>query len=107
MPCKIVMKFGTGIRINLVFRIFTNIYLRDRNLRGILPCKYIYIRALSETGPRTIDQNKMYQLRKIRGCITTKCALTIYKTMVLPLFEYGGLFLDSCTATEQTKMQRS
>ena len=37
--------------------------------------------------------NKMYQLRKIRGCITTKCALTIYKTMVLPLFEYGGLFL--------------
>ena len=49
---------------------------------------------------------KMYQLRKIRGCITTKCALTIYKTMVLPLFEYGGLFLDSCTATEQTKMQR-
>ena len=50
--------------------------------------------------------NKMYQLREIRGCITTKCALTIYKTMVLPLFEYGGLFLDSCTATEQTKMQR-
>ena len=50
--------------------------------------------------------NKMYQLRKIRGCITTKCALTIYKTMVLPLFEYGGLFLDSCTAIEQTKMQR-
>ena len=50
--------------------------------------------------------NKLYQLRKIRGCITTKCALSIYKTMVLPIFEYGGIYLSSCTETEQTKLQR-
>ena len=50
--------------------------------------------------------NRIYQLKKIRGCITTKCALSIYKTMILPLFEYGGLFLSSCTDKEQTKLQR-
>ena len=50
--------------------------------------------------------NKLYQLRKIRGCITTKCALSIYKAMVLPIFEYGGIYLSSCTETEQTKLQR-
>ena len=50
--------------------------------------------------------NKIYQLKKIRGCITTKCALTIYKSMVLPLVEYGGLFLDTCTDNVQTKIQR-
>ena len=50
--------------------------------------------------------NKIYQLKKIRGCITTKCALTIYKSMVLPLVEYGGLFLDTCTDNVQTKIQK-
>ena len=50
--------------------------------------------------------NKIYQLKKIRGCKTTKCALTIYKSMVLPLVEYGGLFLDTCTDNVQTKIQR-
>ena len=32
--------------------------------------------------------------------------LSIYKTMVLPLFECGGVFLGSCTEAEQTKLQR-
>ena len=47
--------------------------------------------------------NTIYQLRKIRGCITTRCALSIYKTMV---FEYGGVFLGPCTEAERTKLQR-
>ena len=50
--------------------------------------------------------SKIYQLRKIRGSITTKCALSIYKTMILPLLEYGGVFLGSCTERERTKLQR-
>ena len=37
---------------------------------------------------------------------TTNCTLTIYKTMILLLFEYGGIFLSSCTDAEQTKLQR-
>ena len=36
----------------------------------------------------------------------TVTTLSIYKTMILPLFEYGGLFLSSCTDKEQTKLQR-
>ena len=52
---------------------------------------------------RLIDLMVWFQVTV--ACRMAKCALTIYKTMVLPLFEYGGLFLDSCTATEQTKMQ--
>lgn len=49
--------------------------------------------------------HKIYMLRKIRNCINVRTASTIYKTMILPIIEYGNIFLLSCTSAEITKIQ--
>ncbi len=36
-------------------------------------------------------------IRKIRLIITGKARETLYKSLVLPLLEYGGVLFDNCT----------
>lgn len=48
----------------------------------------------------------LYMLRKIRNNLNVKTANVIYKTMILPLIEYGNVFLLSCTSLERRKIQR-
>lgn len=50
--------------------------------------------------------HKIYMLRKIRNNLDQRTANTIYKTMILPLIEYGNCFLLGCTVVERTKIQR-
>lgn len=49
---------------------------------------------------------KLHLLSLLRKKITTKCAVTLYKTMILPYFEYGNVFLLSCTEFDRNKLQR-
>lgn len=50
--------------------------------------------------------HKLFMLRKIRNNLNVNTANLIYKTMILPLIEYGNVFLLSCTSIERTKIQR-
>ena len=90
-----------------------HLYIRGEEIARVDHCEYLGIavddrlsfkKQISKCSIRV--NNRLFQLRKIRGCITTNCALSIYKTMILPLLEYGGVFLSSCTDAEQTKLQR-
>ena len=90
-----------------------HLYIRGEEIAQVDHCEYLGIavddrlsfkKQISKCSIRV--NNRLFQLRKIRGCITTNCALSIYKTMILPLLEYGGVFLSSCTDAEQTKLQR-
>ena len=48
---------------------------------------------------------KIYQLKKIRSFITKKAALLIYKNMILPILEYGDVFLHSASQKVRKKLQ--
>ena len=49
--------------------------------------------------------DKIYQLTKIRSFITKRAALLIYKNMILPILEYGDIFLHSATQKVRKKLQ--
>ena len=49
--------------------------------------------------------NKIYQLTKIRPFVTKKAALLIYKNMILPILEYGDVFLHSASQMVRKKLQ--
>ena len=40
--------------------------------------------------------HKIYMLGKIRKYLIVFAAVTIFKTMLLPFFEYGSIFLNIC-----------
>ena len=49
--------------------------------------------------------NRIYQLTKIRPFITKKAALMIYKNMILPILEYGDVFIHSAPQKVRKKLQ--
>ena len=51
-------------------------------------------------------EHKLFMLRKIRRNITTNAAVSIYKQMMLPLFDYSGFLLLSCTLGQKRELQR-
>ena len=56
----------------------------------------------------TIDRvsAKVYQLKKIRKLLTKKAALLIYKNMILPIMEYGDIYMTSATQDNRKKLQK-
>ena len=48
---------------------------------------------------------KVYQLTKIRSFISKRAALLIYKNMILPILEYGDIFLHSAPKAIRKKLQ--
>ena len=49
--------------------------------------------------------NKIYHLSQIRSFITKKAAILIYKNMILPILEYGDIFLHSASQKIRKKLQ--
>ena len=49
--------------------------------------------------------NKLFILRKLRGQITEKCAITIYKQMILPIFDYVNFLLVACNKSDRHELQ--
>ena len=49
--------------------------------------------------------NKLFTLRKLRGYITEKCAIIIYKQTILPLFDYVNFMLVSCNKSDRHDLQ--
>lgn len=50
--------------------------------------------------------HKIYNLSLIRKDISTSTAILLYKTMVLPFFNYSNFLMHSCTEKTKTKLQR-
>ena len=48
---------------------------------------------------------KLRQFRRMRSFLNTKSALLVYKSMLLPLLEYGDIFLRSATVENMKKLQ--
>ena len=48
---------------------------------------------------------KIYQLFKLRKFLTSKAALMIYKNMILPIIEYGNIYMSSASKEHRRKIQ--
>ena len=48
---------------------------------------------------------QLFKLRKIRRVITTKCAISILKQKVLPIFDYEGFMLYSINQADKFDLQ--
>ena len=51
-------------------------------------------------------QIKIFTLSKIRKYIDKNTANAIYKQTILPIFDYGGFLLDSCTQKQKDDLQK-
>ena len=49
---------------------------------------------------------KVYQLKKMRKLLSNKAALLIYKNMILPILEYGDIFLTSAPKELKGRLQK-
>ena len=48
---------------------------------------------------------KLKQLKRMRSFLNTKAATLVYKNMILPIIEYGDIFLASTTAVNRKRLQ--
>ena len=49
--------------------------------------------------------DKLKQFRKMRSFLDTKAAVLVYKSMMLPVLEYGDVFMSAASATNRKKLQ--
>ena len=49
--------------------------------------------------------SKVYQLRRLKKFLSNKAALLVYKNMILPIMEYGDIYLISASAENMRKLQ--
>ena len=49
--------------------------------------------------------SKLKQFRRMRSFLDTRAAVLVYKSMLLPLLEYGDIFLSATTAENRKKLQ--
>ena len=79
-------------------------YVNVYNYLGItLDQKMTLLPLLSKL--KNVITHKIYSMVKIRDFITTKCALTIYKQTILPLFDYSGFITISCNVSDRLDLQ--
>ena len=50
--------------------------------------------------------HKIYMLSRVRKYLTRDAAITIFKSMLLPFFEYGSVFLEPCPEKLKGKLDR-
>ena len=74
-----------------------------RYLGVILDSEMNLTSLLSDTKKRVL--NKLFNLRKLRYYINEKGALAIYKQTILPLLDYAGFLLISCTKSDRHDLQ--
>ena len=72
---------------------------------GIILDDELLLEPLYKNICRQVEQ-KLFMLRKIRRNITTYAAISLYKQIILPLFDYSGFMLLSCNLGQKNELQR-
>ena len=49
--------------------------------------------------------SKLKQFQRMRGFLSTKASMLVYKSMLLPILEYGDIFLSAATKCNRKKLQ--
>ena len=72
---------------------------------GIVLDSEMLLEPLYKNVCRQVEQ-KLVMLRKIRRNINNLGAISLYKQMIMPLFDYSGFLLLSCTLGQKRELQR-
>ena len=106
-----VMLFGTrnmlkkGKRNDTFINAIKLQYVNHFNYLGIkLDCSLTFELHASES--LKMVSHKLYLLSKVRKFITTEQAITIYKSKIVPYFDYGDIFLMNISSKTKQKLQR-
>ena len=106
-----VMLFGTRNMLKRGKRKDTSIdgtklqYVSHYTYLGIkLDCSLTFELHASES--LRMVAHKLYLLARVRKFITTEQSITIYKTKIVPYFDYGDIFLINITSKTRQKLQK-
>ena len=106
-----VMLFGTKNMLkrgkrNYIFINETKLqYVNQFNYLGIkLDCSLTFELHAAES--LRMVAHKLYLMGRIRKFITTEQAITIYKSKIVPYFDYGDIFLMNITSKTKQKLQK-
>jgi hypothetical protein len=106
-----IMIFGTAIKIKNLPT--PKITLDGKELVGVQIYKYLgvtldgsltftdHIRAM-----RSTINNNLYLFRRIRDRLTLTAALSVYRGMILPFFDYADIAYEGCSKAQLAKLQR-
>ena len=105
------MIFGTKARLSNQPKV--ELKVGDHSLREVTSYRYLGT-TLDPTLNATAQLTKLNQLlaqkltsfRKIRRCMSEKSAITIYKTTILPIFDYNDIIYYLLNKQQLTKLQR-
>ena len=105
-----VMVFGTS---NMLGKLpHFDIALNNTPLQIVTAYKYLGITLDSQLTfnqhiTRTIGivTAKLKQFQRMRSFLNTKAALMVYKNMLLPILEFGDVFLSAATCLNRKKLQ--
>ena len=105
-----LMLFGSQKRINKLpqFQIMVN----DAPLKTVSNYKYLGMNLDSQLNYKKHVQttvtkvaNKLQQLRRMRYFLDVRAATLVYKNMILPMLEYGDIFLVGSLLEDRKKLQ--
>ena len=104
------MSFGTTKRLNKLPPV--KIDIDGDPLQTVTCYKYLGVTLdgqlnFGKHAGRTIsnDALKLKQFRRMRPFLTAKAAMMVYKNMLLPMIEYGDVFLTGATLEYKRKLQ--
>ena len=104
------MFFGSKARMNKIA--LPEFYINNTVLQRTQAYTYLGIKLDEQLSLEThanlvvkkVSQ-KVFQMTKIRPLLTKKAALLVYKNMILPILEYGDIFLHSASQKIRKKLQ--
>ena len=105
-----VMVFGSPNTLNKTPQ--PNLLLKDTPLQTVTDYKYLGVTLDSQLSynlhvNRLIGtvSAKLKQFRRMRSFLTCKAALMVYKNMLLPILEYGDVFLSASSCVNRKRLQ--
>ena len=105
-----IMMFGSTNMLNKLTPF--ELRLEGKVLQRVTSYKYLGITLDSQLNynlhvKRIVStvSNKLKQLRRMRSFLNMRAALMVYKAMVLPIIEYGDVFLSATTAENRKRLQ--
>lgn len=110
------MIFSTKNRKKTLKLSYEENMLKIDNKNIELVCEYKYLGVWIDSNltfakhVKSIISNVSFRLKKlsrIQSCITKQTSLLLYKSMIVPLFDYGDVFFDQSCKKELTKRLQS
>ena len=80
-------------------------FVKQYSYLGILLDNEMFLQPMLKQVKKSLT-NKVYSLRRISKYINDRAAISIYKQTILPIIDYSGFLLLSCSHGDQCDLQK-